>query len=138
MSGASNTIRFGFFLGCALAVSTVFPVGVAVAESLTIDVTRAELAYDQRSGQPLVSFLMTETSKRAFADFTARNVGRTTEFRVDGRVVMRPVIREPITGGSGQIAGHLSADEAKGIATRLASGAAKIEIDVVPDESSGK
>jgi hypothetical protein len=79
MSGASNTGRFGFFLGCALAVSTIFPVGVAVAESLTIDVTRAELAYDQRSGQQLVSFLMTETSKRAFADFTP-------ECRPDDRV----------------------------------------------------
>jgi preprotein translocase subunit SecD len=47
-------------------------------------------------------------------------------------VYSRPVIREPITGGNGQIAGHLSVQEAHDLAARLAAGT-KLEIEVVAD-----
>ncbi len=44
-----------------------------------------------------------------FAEFTANNVGRTVEVRIDGKVVMRPIIREPIKGGSVQVSGGFTA-----------------------------
>jgi SecD/SecF fusion protein len=50
--------------------------------------------------------------------------------RVDGKVYSRPVIREPILGGSGQISGHLSVPEAQALAARLAGGA-KLEIEAM-------
>jgi preprotein translocase subunit SecD len=51
------------------------------------------------------------------------------EIRVDGRVIMSPVVREPILGGSGQLSGHFSVEQAKELADLLASGAAKIEAE---------
>ena len=47
------------------------------------------------------------------------------------QVLMAPVIREPIRGGSGQIASGFKLDEAKELAGRLSSGHAKMEIEAV-------
>ena len=94
-------------------------------------VTRAEAGYDQRNGEPVVAMVFDEASKRLFADFTARNVGKAMELRVDGRTVMKPVIREPITVGMGQIAGGLTVQQAREMAERLSSGAAKLEVEAV-------
>jgi preprotein translocase subunit SecD len=104
--------------------------GVARAEPLFFDVAKAELAYDQRTSEPIVSFRFTADSARNFAEFTAQNVGRATELRVDGKTLARPVIREPILGGAGQISGHFSEPEARDLVARLSAGT-KIEIEAV-------
>jgi preprotein translocase subunit SecD len=113
-----------------LAVATIFGLASAAAEPLLFDIAQAEVAYDQRSGEPVVSFRFTPDSARKFAEFTQSNVGRAAEMRVDGKVLSRSVIREPILGGSGQIAGHLSRQEAQDLAARLTAGT-KLEIEAV-------
>jgi preprotein translocase subunit SecD len=117
-----------FLLGAAAACWATS----TAAQPIRLEVASASAAFDQRTGEPLVVFKLIEPSTRAFADFTARNVGRRTEFRVDGRVHMRVVVREPIIGGSGQIAAGLSADEVRALAARLSSGTV-IEIEAVAD-----
>jgi len=107
----------------------------AAADPLHIEVASAEAAYVQRTGEPVVSFKMTSSSARAFAELTAHNVGRKAAILIDGRMVSAPVIREPILGGSGQV---FSAEEARDIALRLSSGAAKMEIEIVADDNSSK
>jgi len=56
----------------------------AFAEPLTLEVTDAEIAYDPRTSQPLVTFRMSEASRKAFAEFTAQHVGEKIDLRVDG------------------------------------------------------
>jgi preprotein translocase subunit SecD len=102
----------------------------AWADPLALRVTRAEVGYDQRTGEPVVSMAFDEASKRLFADFTARNFGKAMEIRVDGRAISKPVIREPILGGTGQIAGGFTAAQAREMAERLSTGAAKLEVEV--------
>jgi preprotein translocase subunit SecD len=104
---------------------------VAASEPLAIGLVRASSGFDQRTLEPIVNIVMTDASKRAFADLTAKSIGKPMEFRVDGRVVMKPVIREPILGGSGQISGSFNVDQAKALAERLSSGAGKLEVEVV-------
>jgi preprotein translocase subunit SecD len=113
---------------CVLLIAAIDR--IAPADPLLFDVARAELAFDQRTGEPLVSFRFTPESARRFAEFTQRNVGHVAEMRVDGKVLSRPVIREPITGGNGQISGHLSAQEAQDLAARL-TGGTKLEIEAL-------
>jgi preprotein translocase subunit SecD len=115
---------------CVLVVAATFQIATAASEPLLFDVAQAEAAYDQRNGEPLVSFRFTPASGQKFAEFTAQNVGRMTELRVDGKVLSRIAIREQITGGSGQISGHFSVQEAKDLAARLSAGA-QIEIEIV-------
>ena len=110
-----------------LPILLVVP-NVAASEPITIEIVRAELGFDQRTGQPVITFRMTESSKRLFADFTSKNIGRPMEMRVDGRVIHKPVIREPILGGSGQLTGF-GVDEGKALAERLSSGSTKLEVE---------
>jgi preprotein translocase subunit SecD len=104
----------------------------ASAQRLEIAIERAELAYDQRTGEPLISFKMTESSARQFAELTRNNIGKPMSIRVDGRELTRPVIREPIVGGTGQVGGSLTAQQAKDIADRMSKGTAKVEFEIVP------
>jgi preprotein translocase subunit SecD len=120
------------FLRCCLGVATIFGIAAVKAEPLMFDVARAEAGFDQRTGEPVVSFRFTEESARRFALFTAQNVGHAAEVRVDGKALSRPVIREPILGGSGQIMGHFSAREVQDLAARLSSGT-KLEIEALPN-----
>lgn len=102
----------------------------AFAEPLTLEVTQADVAYDAASSRPLVTFRLSETSRKAFADFTAQHVGEKIDIRVDGNSVMRPVIREPITGGVGQILAT-SKDDAKKLAERLKA-RAPLVVEAIP------
>ena len=110
----------------------------AVAEPLHIEVASAKRAYDLRTGEPVISFAMTSPSARAFAQLTLKNVGRKVAIIIDGHMFSAPVIREPILGGSGQVSGHFSPEEAEEISLRLSSGAAKMEMEILPDDSPGK
>jgi preprotein translocase subunit SecD len=120
-----------------LAAAFVFLPAFAIAEPLRIELSGASLAFDKRTGRPVVAFRMTSRSAHAFAELTAANVGRKAAMLIDGRVVSAPIIREPILGGAGQIYGNFTADEARDMADRLASGKATLTIEIVAD-SGGK
>ena len=118
----------------ALAVSATT---TAVGEPLQIEVASANQSYDPRNEKPVVSVRMTAPSARAFAELTRTNVGRTVAIRIDGRVVMTPVIMEPIPSGMGQISGNFSVEQAREIAAGPASGASKMEMEIVPENGQG-
>jgi len=115
---------------CILFILAVLA-GRAVAEPLTLEVTEASLAYDTRTSQPMVTFRLSDASRKAFADFTTRHVGQKVDFRIDGKSVMQPVIRDPITGRAGQITAS-SPDEARQLAGQLVSKAARFDVEAVP------
>jgi preprotein translocase subunit SecD len=117
-------------LGCALGAATILQVAAAAAQPLKFDIAQAEVAYDQRSGEPVVSFRFTPDSAHKFAEFTQRNVGHMMEMRVDGKVLSRPVIRDPLLQGVGQISGPFSVRDAQDLAARLAAGT-QLEIEAV-------
>ncbi len=115
-------------------MAAAFPLtiaGPAFGQPLTIQVVTAQVEYDRRSNEPVVAFKMSAASKKAFAELTRANVGHKLAIRVDGKTMSAPVIREPIFGGAGQIYGHLSVQQARNIAARLSSGAAKLEFAII-------
>jgi len=98
---------------------------------LRLQIASAAPIIDERTKEPAVTFRLTERSGRLFAEFTGNNIGRTIEIRIDGKAVMRPIIREPILGGSVQITGGFTLQETKELADRLSSGAAGVEAEMV-------
>ncbi len=122
----------GLFLSCALGVATIFQIAPAGAEPLVLEVARAEAGFDVRTNQPIVKIAFTEASKGAFAKLTADNIARPMEMRIDGQVLTKAVIREPLLGGSFQISGNFSVEKTRDIADHLPPGA-KVEVEVVAD-----
>jgi len=125
-----SRVLLGTLVSAGLLLSSI---AATAADALLLEVAGAQVAFDERTNEPVVRYRLIQSSARQFAAFTTRNVGRKVEFRVDGRVVMSPVIREPILGGMGQISAGFNINQAKDIAGRLSSGAARVEVEIVQD-----
>jgi preprotein translocase subunit SecD len=123
----------GLFSWCVAIAATIITIATAIAQPLLLDVQSTGVAYDGGTNEPIVMYRFTPAAARLFADFTRKNVGRRMSISVDGRVYSEPVIREPITGGAGQLMGGFSVREAKALAGRLSSGAAKVEIALIEE-----
>jgi preprotein translocase subunit SecD len=126
LSARSWFFRFALLLGV-----TLWSVVTVSAQPLVLELESATVGYDQRTAEPVIALRMTRVSGRAFAELTKNNVGRPMELRVDGRSLSKPVIREPVLGGSVQISGNFAHQEAEDLAARLSAGAAKVEVEVV-------
>lgn len=100
------------------------------AEPVVLDVAQAVTGVDERSGQVLVSFVLTASGRDAFARFTAANVGRRVVLRLDGEALTRPVIRETVMGGVGQIPAN-DIDQGRRIVARLTQDGARLEVEAL-------
>jgi preprotein translocase subunit SecD len=87
------------------------------------DLTDAQPGFDQRSGEPIVSFRFNTSGARRFGTVTQENVGRPFAIILDNEVISAPVIREPILGGSGQISGSFTVEQANNLSILLRAGA---------------
>jgi protein-export membrane protein SecD len=93
--------------------------------------------FDQRSGEPIVSFRFDATGAKRFGKVTQENVGLPFAIILDGKVISAPVIREPILGGSGQISGNFTVQEANDLAVLLRSGALPAKLTVIEERTVG-
>jgi preprotein translocase subunit SecD len=101
------------------------------------DLTDAQPGFDQRSGEPIVSFRFNTSGSRKFAQVTSENVGQPFAIVLDNEVISAPVIREPITGGSGQISGSFTVQQANDLAILLRAGALPAPLTVIEERTVG-
>jgi preprotein translocase subunit SecD len=101
------------------------------------DLTDAQPSFDQRSGEPIVSFKFNTAGSRKFAQATTENVGLPFAIVLDNKVISAPVIREPITGGQGQISGSFTVQSANDLAILLRAGALPAPLTVVEERTVG-
>src|SRR6266853_835869 len=101
------------------------------------DLTDAQPGFDQRSGEPIVSFRFNTSGSRKFAQATSENVGQPFAIVLDNEVISAPVIREPITGGSGQISGSFTVHAANDLAILLRAGALPAPLTVIEERTVG-
>lgn len=99
-------------------------------------VTDARVAFDEAS-QPVINFTLSTFGGQVFGDFTAKNVGNRLAVVLDGKVFSAPSIRERIGGGSGQISGGFTVDEAGNVAIALRSGALPAPVIMLEKRSVG-
>jgi len=98
--------------------------------------TDAKVAFD-RMNQPVINFSLNSQGAKIFGDFTSKNVGNHLAIVLDNKVYSAPVIRERIGGGSGQISGGFSVDEAHDVAIALRSGALLAPVKLLEKRSVG-
>jgi SecD/SecF fusion protein len=112
----------------------------AVRRRIEVDggnLTDARAGQDNRTGEWVVNFAFDSVGTRRFAETTRQNVGRPFAIVLDERVITAPVIREPITGGRGQISGSFTAQSANDLAVLLRAGALPAPLTVVEERSVG-
>jgi len=97
----------------------------------------ARVGYDSRTNQPLINFRLNGQGAKIFGDFSGKNVGKRMAVVLDNKVYSAPVIRERIGGGSGQISGNFTPQEAHDIAIALRSGALLAPVQVEEKRSVG-
>jgi len=101
------------------------------------DLTDAQPGFDQRTGQPIVSFRFNGTGARKFAQATTENVKQPFAIVLDNEVISAPVIQEPITGGSGQISGNFTVQQANDLAILLRAGALPAPLTIIEERTVG-
>jgi preprotein translocase subunit SecD len=101
------------------------------------DLTDAQPGFDQRSGQPIVSFKFNTSGSRKFAQATTEHVKEPFAIVLDGKVISAPVIQEPITGGSGQISGSFTVQQANDLAILLRAGALPAPLTIIEERTVG-
>jgi preprotein translocase subunit SecD len=102
-----------------------------------VDVVDAQPSFSPRGDEPVVSFRFNSAGARKFAEATQQNVGKPFAIVLDNEVVSAPVIREPILGGSGQISGNFTVQEANDLAIMLRAGALPAPLTVVEEHAPG-
>ncbi|WP_420971448.1 protein translocase subunit SecD [Bradyrhizobium sp. B120] len=101
------------------------------------ELSDAQPGFDQRTGEAIVSFKFNTSGARKFAQATADNVGQPFAIVLDGKVISAPVIREPITGGQGQISGSFTVQSANDLAILMRAGALPAPLTVVEERTVG-
>jgi preprotein translocase subunit SecD len=84
-----------------------------------------------------VDFVLDSRGAKLFGDATTNNVRRRLAIVLDGYVQSAPEIREPITGGRGQITGRFSFAEAQDLANVLRNGALPAPLKLIEERTVG-
>jgi preprotein translocase subunit SecD len=113
---------------------------IAVRRRVEVDganLTDARAGQNPQTGEWVVNFTFDSIGTRRFADVSTKNVNHPFAIVLDDKVISAPVIREPITGGRGQISGRFDAASATDLAVLLRAGALPAPLTVVEERSVG-
>lgn len=101
------------------------------------DLKDARAQVNPSSNRPEVSIEFSPEGSTAFADLTAKNVGRRIAILLDKGVLTAPTVNEPISGGKAVITGSQTIEEAQRLAILLRSGALPVKVDVMETRTVG-
>ncbi|MBI4127091.1 protein translocase subunit SecF [Candidatus Peregrinibacteria bacterium] len=82
----------------------------------------ADVAFNQ-AYQPYVAIEFDDEGGKIFEDLTGANVGKRIAIFVGGTLISAPTVQNKIAGGSAQITGNFTIDEAQDLARDLNTGA---------------
>ncbi len=96
----------------------------------------AQPSFDQYN-RPMVSFKFDSLGAKKFGDATKNNVGKLFAIVLDDKIISAPRINEPILGGSGQISGSFTLQEAQDLALLMRAGALPAPLKVLEERTVG-
>ena len=99
-------------------------------------VTSASSEYDNMQGN-MVNMKMNDRGAQEWATITRNNIGRPIAIVLDEHVYSFPNVNNEITGGSSQITGNFTPEEANDLANVLKSGKMSAKVNVVSNNVIG-
>lgn len=107
-----------------LSDGTVFMTGDQVA-----DAQAATTTDNYGNKQYIVQLTLTDEGAEIFGQVTTENVGNYLPIVYDGEVISYPEVQEAITGGTAQISGQSTFEEAENLATSIRIGSLSLELE---------
>ena len=100
-------------------------------------VTDARVQYGNSGGSPEVSMTMNAEGANVWARLTKDNIGRQIAIVLDGMVYSYPNVQSEISGGSSQITGDFTLEEAEDLANVLKSGKLPAPATIIQEQVVG-
>ena len=100
-------------------------------------VTDARVQYGNTGASPQVSMSMNTEGANIWARMTKENIGRQIAIVLDGMVYSYPNVQNEITGGSSQITGNFTLEEAEDLANVLKSGKLPAPATIIQEQVVG-
>lgn len=98
---------------------------------------RADVTFDQNTGQPQISLQFNEEGAKFFGDITRRNIQKPVGIFLDEFLVSAPTVQQEIPSGQAVITGTFTVDQAKDLARNLNAGALPVPISLAAQQSVG-
>ena len=140
----SQTAKLTFHLQKKSLVDTILLVNENTGEQVRVQKTPnltgdllQDASFQYNQNEPVVAFSFNKKGSDLFAKMTTENVDSRFAIVLDGVLITAPVIREPITGGSGQISGGFDNNSANNLAIVLKSGSLPTEISIIQEKQVG-
>ena len=100
-------------------------------------VTDARISYGNTGGSPSVSMSMNAEGANVWARMTKENIGKQIAIVLDGMVYSYPTVNSEITGGSSEISGNFTVEEAEDLANVLKSGKLPAPATIIQEQVVG-
>ena len=100
-------------------------------------VTDARVQYGNTGGNPEVSMSMNAEGANTWARMTKENIGKQIAIVLDGMVYSYPTVQSEISGGSSQITGNFTLEEAEDLANVLKSGKLPAPATIIQEQVVG-
>jgi len=100
-------------------------------------VTDARVSYGNTGGSPSVSMSMNAEGANVWARLTKDNIGKQVAIVLDGMVYSYPTVNTEITGGSSEITGNFTLEEAEDLANVLKSGKLPAPATIIQEQVVG-
>ncbi|HAS95750.1 TPA: protein translocase subunit SecD, partial [Candidatus Wolfebacteria bacterium] len=98
---------------------------------------KAQMTFDQTLGTPSVSLEFNEEGGKLFEELTARNIGKPVAIFLDGQPIEVPTVQEKMSGGTAQITGKFTSDEARKMVERFNAGALSAPMSLMSQQTVG-
>ncbi len=100
-------------------------------------VTDARVSYGNTGGNPSVSMSMNAEGANIWARLTKDNIGKQVAIVLDGMVYSYPTVNGEISGGSSEISGNFTLEEAEDLANVLKSGKLPAPATIIQEQVVG-
>lgn len=111
--------------------------GLVVTNLTGADLKSSDVVFDQTSGKPVVLIQFNEEGSKKFEELTEKNIGKPLAILLDEEMVSAPIVQEIISGGSAQISGEFSLQDAKNLSIQLNAGALPAPVSLVEQRTVG-
>ena len=97
----------------------------------------AKPRMDNQANQTVVSFTLDRVGAKRFGKATRSGIGKRLAIILDGKIISAPVVRDAISGGSGQISGNFTFQSATDLSLLLRSGALPAPLNIIEERTVG-